>query len=98
MGSLGSEPSRIISCRCGGVVAFDAVVQSWEVAFEDTEIGGYPIAEGEAVFPLLGACNHDWFDDPDNFRITKAIMLLPSVWVPITAWVPLLPNGSLNYP
>jgi cytochrome P450 len=53
---------------------FDApVVQSWEVALADTEVGGVMIREGEPVFPLLGACNHDEsrFDDADSFRIDR---------------------------
>ena len=50
-----SRRAAIRACRCRGRRIFAirrSVVQSWEVAFEDTEIGGYPIAEGEAVFPL----------------------------------------------
>ena len=73
--ALAANPQGLSVAAAEESLRFDApVVQSWEVAFEDTEIGGYPIAEGEAVFPLLGACNHDpaRFDDPDNFRITRA--------------------------
>ena len=71
---LASDPSGLALAATEECLRYDApVVQSWEVAFEDTVVGGVPIEEGEAVFPLLGACNHDpeRFDDPDEFRIDR---------------------------
>jgi cytochrome P450 len=69
-----ANPSGLAAAAAEESLRYDApVVQSWEVAFEDTEISGHPIAEGEAVFPLLGACNHDpeRFMNPDNFEIGR---------------------------
>lgn len=71
---LAADPAGRARAATEECLRYDApVVQSWEVAFEDTEIGGYPIKAGEAVFPLLGACNHDpaRFEDPDRFRIDR---------------------------
>ena len=72
--TLAERPSDLAGAAAEESLRYDApVVQSWEVAFEDTEIGGYPIGEGEAVFPLLGACNHDptRFVNPDDFDIQR---------------------------
>ena len=72
--TLAARPSELAPAAAEESLRYDApVVQSWEVAFEDTEIAGYPIAEGEAVFPLLGACNHDpdRFVNPDDFEIQR---------------------------
>ena len=72
--TLADRPSELAAAAAEESLRYDApVVQSWEVAFEDTEIAGYPIAEGEAVFPLLGACNHDpdRFVNPDDFEIQR---------------------------
>ena len=72
--TLTKRPSELAAAAAEESLRYDApVVQSWEVAFEDTEIAGYPIAEGEAVFPLLGACNHDpdRFVNPDDFEIQR---------------------------
>jgi len=71
---LAADPTGRALAATEECLRYDApVVQSWEVAFEDTEVGGVPVAEGEAVFPLLGACNHDpaRFDEPDAFRIDR---------------------------
>ena len=72
--TLTKRPSELAAAAAEESLRYDApVVQSWEVSFEDTEIAGYPIAEGEAVFPLLGACNHDpdRFVNPDDFEIQR---------------------------
>ena len=72
--ALVANPSGLAAAAAEESLRYDApVVQSWEVAFEDTEISGHPIAEGEAVFPLLGACNHDpeRFINPDSFEIER---------------------------
>ena len=49
------------------------VLQSWEIALEDTEISGVPIAAGDAVNPLLAAANRDpaQFPEPDTFDIDR---------------------------
>ena len=72
--ALVANPSGLAAAAAEESLRYDApVVQSWEVAFEDTEISGHPVAEGEAVFPLLGACNHDpeRFINPDSFEIER---------------------------
>jgi pimeloyl-[acyl-carrier protein] synthase len=72
--SLAADPVALAPVATEEALRFDApVVQSWEVALSDTEVGGVTIREGEAVFPLLGACNHDpkRFDEPDRFRIDR---------------------------
>lgn len=49
------------------------VLQSWEIALEDTAIAGVPIAAGDAVNPLLAAANRDpaQFPDPDRFDLDR---------------------------
>jgi len=72
--ALVANPAGLAGAAAEESLRYDApVVQSWEVAFEDTEISGHPIAAGEAVFPLLGACNHDpeRFINPDSFEIER---------------------------
>ncbi|MEL7158807.1 MAG: cytochrome P450, partial [Actinomycetota bacterium] len=72
--ALAADPAGRAAAATEEALRYDApVVQSWEVALTDTEVGGIPIAEGEAVFPLLGAGNHDpaRFTDPDRFNIDR---------------------------
>lgn len=72
--ALAADPAGRASAATEEALRFDApVVQSWEVALTDTEVGGIPVAEGDAVFPLLGAGNHDpaRFDEPDRFDIDR---------------------------
>jgi cytochrome P450 len=72
--ALAADPGGMAMAATEEALRFDApVVQSWEVALADTEVGGVMIREGEPVFPLLGACNHDEsrFDDADSFRIDR---------------------------
>ena len=71
---LAADPAGLAMAATEEALRFDApVVQSWEVAFEDTAVGGVPVRAGEAVFPLLGACNHDpqRFDRPDDFDLHR---------------------------
>ena len=72
--ALAADPAGLAMAATEESLRFDApVVQSWEVAFEDTEVAGVPIRAGEAVFPLLGACNHDplRFERPDDFDLHR---------------------------
>jgi cytochrome P450 len=71
---LAADPSRA-EAAAEETLRFDPpVLQSWEIALEDTEISGVPIAAGDAVNPLLAAANRDpaHFDNPDVFDIDRA--------------------------
>ena len=52
--TLAERPSDLAGAAAEESLRYDApVVQSWEVAFEDTEIGGYPIVKGKQYFRYL---------------------------------------------
>jgi len=72
------------AARAGDAIALARAVEEllrWDspvqldvrIAFEDTEVGGVPIAAGEGVMTLLGAANRDpaRFSDPDVLDVGR---------------------------
>lgn len=70
-----SHPESVPAAVAEGL-RFDGPVQRLtRIATEDTEIAGYPVAEGQRVYLMLAAMNRssDLYDDPDHFSVRRAV-------------------------